>query len=153
MYYLRMFMIHLDFTGIELKLRASEGTAQVYDPVRRIWVNLTPEEHVRQHIIYLLLARHYPASLMAVEKKIIFGRLTKRFDIVVYNRNHVPWMLIECKAPEVAITENTLHQLLAYQKNLQCKYWVLTNGHQTFCANAHSVENMGWLDALPTYNS
>jgi hypothetical protein len=94
----------------------------------------------------------YPASLIAVEKKIMVGAMGKRFDVVVYSREHKPWLLAECKAPEVAISESTLHQLLQYQRTVQCHYWLLTNGHQTFCADACDATNIKWLNELPAYD-
>jgi hypothetical protein len=87
----------------------------------------------------------YPAALIAVEKRIKVGNVNKRFDIVIYNRDHKPWMLVECKAPDVAISEKTLHQLLNYQRTAQCSYWLLTNGHQAFCADACDIQNIKWL--------
>jgi hypothetical protein len=141
-----------DFTGIDLKLRQEEGKTYVFDPVRKKWLILTPEEHVRQYVIqYLIGPLKYPAALLAVEKMIEVGNLKKRFDAVVYSREHKPWMLVECKAPEVAITEKTLHQLLAYQRTVQCNYWLLTNGHEAFCADACDIENIRWLNSLPLY--
>jgi len=145
-------MIHVNLSGILLKRRQSEGKTSVFDPVRKKWVILTPEEHVRQLILqHLIVATVYPLSLIAVEKTITVGKLKKRFDIVVYNREHKPWMLIECKAPEVPVSEKTLHQLLSYQSTVQCSYWLLTNGHQTFCADARECDNIIWLDSLPAY--
>lgn len=113
---------------------------------------MTPEEHVRQYVLhYLIEGMQYPKSLISVEKQIKVGHLYKRFDIVVYNRQHQPWMLIECKAPEILISETTLFQLLNYQRTIQCNYWVLTNGHQTFCADACDINSITWLDNLPPY--
>lgn len=146
-------MIAIDFTGIALKLKQEAGKTFVFDPVRKKWLVLTPEEHVRQYFIYYLKERlQYPLSLIAVEKKIMAGSMPKRFDIVVYNRNHTPWMLVECKAPEVPITEYTLNQLLQYHRAMPCNYWVLTNGHQTFCANAGAIDQITWVNELPLYN-
>ena len=146
-------MITLDFSGIHLKLRQEENKTRVFDPVRKEWFVLTPEEHVRQYILALFIENDlYPKRMIAVERKITVGKVTKRFDIVVYNREHLPWMLVECKEPEVMITENTLHQLLNYQRTTQCRYWLLTNGHQTFCADALDPKDIKWLDALPAYS-
>ena len=145
-------MIPLDLSNIHLKLRRDGDKTGVFDPIRKKWIILTPEEHLRQHIIYYLTdVLQYPASLMAIEKNIKVGTLNKRFDIVVYNRDHKPWMLVECKAPEVPVSEKTLHQLLNYQSVVQCSYWLLTNGHQTFCADARDVEHIKWLASLPQY--
>ncbi len=146
-------MIGLDFTGIELKLKHEGDTAYVFDPVRKAWFVLTPEEHVRQYLLYYLTGvMQYPMGMIAAEKKIMVGDMAKRFDIVVYDREHKPWMLIECKAPEVDITEKTLHQLLNYQRSVQCRYWVLSNGRQTFCADGNNIESILWLDRLPAYD-
>lgn len=146
-------MITADFSGIQLQLRKEDGKTQVYDPIRRKWIILTPEEHVRQYLLqYLIQTLHYPPALIAVEKQLTLGTLTKRFDIVVYNREHKPWLLTECKAPEVMITEATLNQLLQYHNTLQCRYWLLCNGHQLFCADAGYITNIKWLEALPAYD-
>jgi hypothetical protein len=147
-------MVQLELTGIQLKLKQEEGKTYVFDPVRKKWLVLTPEEHVRQHLIYYLKdVLNYPGSLMSVEKKIMLGTLTKRFDIVVYNREHKPWMLIECKAPEIEITDAALHQLLQYHNSLQCRYWMLSNGHQNFCADAADTNEIKWIAQLPSYDS
>ncbi len=61
-------------------------------------------------------------------------------------------MLVECKAPEVPVSEKTLLQLLAYQRTVQCSYWLLTNGHHTFCADACDVQNIKWMGSLPAYD-
>ena len=146
-------MLTLDFSGVHLKLKQEEDKTLVFDPVRKGWYVLTPEEHVRQYILaFLIESVQYPQGMIALEKKIMVGNRSKRFDIVVFNRDHQPWMLIECKAPEVLISEDTLHQLLNYQRTIQCRYWLLTNGHQAFCADAVDVNNIKWVDALPAYD-
>jgi len=146
-------MISIDFSKIQLKLQQVDGKTNVFDPVRKKWVILTPEEHVRQYILqHLIDIMQYPASLIAVEKTIQVGEMSKRFDIVVYSREHKPWMLVECKEPQVAISEKTLHQLLNYQRTMQCNYWLLTNGHQTFCADACDITNIKWMNSLPAYD-
>jgi len=146
-------MITPDYTGIELRLKQNAGKTYVFDPLRKKWLILTPEEHVRQYTIhYLQHILKYPAALISVEKKIMVGNMPKRFDIVVYSRAHKPWMLIECKAPEVMLSENVLRQLLQYQQTIQCSYWVLTNGHQMYCADACDIKNISWLSSLPVYN-
>jgi hypothetical protein len=145
-------MIQLDIDGIELKLRRVDDKTQVFDPIRKKWLVLTPEEHVRQYMLqYMMDKLQYPPALISVEKQIMVGTLSRRFDIVVYDRNHRPWMLVECKAPDVPISERTLHQLLQYHSTMQCPYWVLSNGPQTYCADACDVTSIKWLNALPAY--
>src|SRR3569833_2476762 len=116
-------MITLDFSDIPLKLKQQNGKPYIFDPIRKAWYVLTPEEHVRQYLIrYFLDIAAYPAGMLAKKKQIKVGNLSKRFDIVIYDRTHQPWMLVECKAPEVMLSERTLHQLLNYQRSMQCNY-------------------------------
>ena len=98
-------MITLDLSGLHLKLKQEEERTSVFDPVRKKWIILTPEEHVRQYLLqYMLQYMAYPSSLIAVEKRILVGKVFKRFDLVVYDKNHQPWLLA-C----VRITESNFH--------------------------------------------
>ncbi len=143
-------MIEIDISDIDLKLKKEDGNTYVFDLIRKKWVMLTPEEHVRQYVLqYLVSKRSYPASRIAVEKQITVNNIKKRFDAVVFDEHHKPWMIIECKAPEVTITEKTLNQVLQYHNELQCSYWYITNGRQNYCADACSDEVV-WLEDLPS---
>lgn len=147
-------MISFDFSGLHLRLKQEDNRTLVYDPVRKKWVMLTPEEHVRQYLLlYFLKHLQYPASLIAVEKKILVGKMNKRFDVIVFDRTHKPWLLAECKEPQIVLSENTLFQLLSYHHTLPCSYWLLTNGHQAFCADATNIRNIRWLENLPPYEN
>lgn len=124
----------------------------VWDIVRKKWIQLNPEEYVRQALLHYFSSQmHYPISLIAVEKQLKYGSLNKRYDIVVYNRKQQPWLLVECKAPEVAIKQNTLHQLLQYHSQISCPYWLLSNGIESHCANASDINNINWMNDLPVY--
>ena len=127
-----------------------EGKDHLFDPFRKIWIVLTPEEWVRQNILqYLVQVAKYPASLIAVEKAIKLGELDKRFDVVVYQR-HEPWMIIECKAANIKINETTMLQILQYQQVLSAKYLIVTNGHETFGSKIESGK-MHSLENFPAY--
>lgn len=147
-------MLQLPLLDHQLNIQQRNGRASVFDPVRKRWVVLTPEEHVRQLLLLHLLEIHaYPLSLIAVEKGLMVGTRRKRFDLVVYGRHdHQPWLLAECKAPDVPLTESVLHQLLDYHNQLQGRYWLITNGHQHFCADAADAASINWLQALPAYD-
>lgn len=147
-------MIQLPLLEMSLRTRRTAEGSQVWDKVRRSWVSLTPEEHVRQLLLYYLLEKHsFPAALIAVERAVSFRHVNLRFDIAIYHReNTLPWMLVECKAPETDIDDSVLQQLLQYHSKLPgCRYWLLTNGRQTFCADAADPLKVRWLDALPAY--
>jgi len=146
-------MIPVNLSSVELKLKNEGGKPYVFDPLRKGWYVLTPEEHVRQYLVhYFTEVAQYPVGMMAAERRIMVGNMHKRFDIVVYDREHKPWMLVECKAPSVEITEKTLHQLLNYQRTIQCRYWCICNGRYLFCADGEKIEQIKWLTALPAYN-
>lgn len=122
----------------------------VFDPLRRQWVSLTPEEQVRQKMLYFLVeTRKVAAGLIAVEFSIKVNNLPKRADIVVFNKLGEPQMIVECKAESVPITEKVLDQAIRYYSGLKVKYLTLTNGKTMFC---YKVEN-GKLEALSEFPS
>lgn len=126
-------MIKIEFPKEAIKTQQREGINEIFDGIRKKWLLLTPEEWVRQNIIqFLLIKKHYPASLIAIEKEIKLGELKKRCDIVVYNREAQPWMIIECKEMNVSLSEKTLEQILRYHISLPAKYLVITNGSYSF---------------------
>ena len=140
-------MIVLQYPSYPYKIKALNGKDQIFDPFRKSWVLLTPEEWVRQNLLqYLVQNLQYPASLIAVEKEIKLGELSKRFDIVVY-KNELPWMIIECKEAKVALNEKTMLQILQYQQVLMAQYLFMSNGHETMGAKIES----GKLQALQNF--
>ena len=101
--------------------------------MRKKWLVLTPEEWVRQNIIqYLLITKNYPLSLVAIEKEIKLGELRKRCDIVIYNRNMLPWMIIECKEMNIALSEKTIEQILRYHISLPAQFLIISNGSYSY---------------------
>ena len=126
-------MIKIEFPKERIKIQHRGSGHEVFDVIRKKWLVLTPEEWVRQHIIhFLLITKKYPASLIAVEKEIMLGELKKRCDLVVYNRQSQPWMIIECKEMNVILSEKALEQVLRYHITLGAKYLVITNGSYCF---------------------
>ncbi len=124
----------LPYSSENIKLRNSEGTDEIWDFVRKKWLVLTPEEWVRQHYIHFLIStKGYAESSIAIEKKVEVNGLPQRFDALVYQKGN-PLILIECKAPEVKLTEDVFHQACRYNTYLKARLIVLTNGHQTIVA-------------------
>lgn len=107
-----------------------DGRREVLDPVRRRWVALTPEEWVRQQLIQILHSRYgYPLELMQVEGAISLNGLTRRCDIVIYSSDGQPYMIVECKEPNVKITQKVCDQACRYNTVLHVPYLTLYNGH------------------------
>ena len=139
-------------TNLNLNIKIEHNTKWVWDIVRKKWIQLTPEEYVRQALIhYFVEHMDYPIGLMAVEKQIKYAGLNKRYDLILFNRAQEPWMLVECKAPEVTISQQTLHQLLQYHSQLPCPYWLMSNGIETHCADAQDIQSIQWMNHLPQF--
>jgi hypothetical protein len=146
-------MIKIYYPTWTFKIREPEKEKEeIWDEVRKQWVRLTPEEWVRQNFIqYLLLVKNYPASYMAVERKIRLGELNKRFDLLVFDQAAQPWMLVECKAMEERLDNRVLWQVLRYNMATPVKYIVITNGGECH-AFVRGITEFEGIAALPTYS-
>ncbi|MFN3665023.1 MAG: type I restriction enzyme HsdR N-terminal domain-containing protein [Sediminibacterium sp.] len=143
-------MIKISYPSYPFKIETREEKEYIFDPLRKKWIRLTPEEWVRQNFLqYLLQVMHYPASLIAIEKEIQIGELKKRFDILVYKNDH-PWLLIECKEMNVPINESVMQQLLRYQTTVQADYLIVTNGNETKGIGKENNQFIT-LNAIPSY--
>lgn len=146
-------MVVLEFPPPAFRIRTHAQQEQIFDPFRRRWVRLTPEEWVRQNMLqYLVAVQQYPAALVGVEKEIQVGKLRKRYDILVYNRQHTPWMLIECKAMDVPLSDAVLHQAIRYHQAAPASFLVITNGTETraWQKEAHVLQE---ITVLPPYTT
>jgi hypothetical protein len=125
-------MIKIDYPSFNYKIKGEEGREFIFDEIRKRWVRLTPEEWVRQNTIqYLLQIKYYPYKLFSIEKEIKLGELKKRCDIIVYH-NAQPWMIIECKEPDVSINKQVMQQILRYHLAIPVPYLCLTNGTNVY---------------------
>ena len=126
-------MIRVNYPEPVFRFKEENGKELIFDFIRKQWLLLNDEEWVRQNFVqFLVQEMKYPIALIAVEKEIQLGELKKRFDILVYDRNHKPWMLIECKAGEITLDESVLLQVLRYHISMPANFLVITNGHFTY---------------------
>lgn len=133
--------------------REQDGRREVFDPVRRRWVALTPEEWVRQHTIALLHHRYgYPLELMQVEGAIALGGLTRRCDIVVHSAEGRPQIIVECKRPDVPLTQKVCDQACRYNTVLHVPFLLLTNGNQQVVLHVDfDLHTLHYLRELPKF--
>src|SRR3954470_24344349 len=104
-------MIKVEYPDHRFKIRTDDSKDFIFDEFRKSWVRLTPEEWVRQNFLqYLVKVKKYPFPLIAVEKEIYLGALNKRFEILLYNSNHEPWMMVECKSMDIVIDQKVMDQ-------------------------------------------
>ena len=139
--------------NVALKTKSVEGTIQVFDVIRKKYFVLTPEEWVRQHFIhYLNNEKNYPMGLMGVEKMVKYNALKTRADIVLYNTEGKAKMIVECKAPNIKITQDTFNQIAKYNSQLKVKYLVVTNGMKHYCCKMeYNTNEIKFLEEIPTY--
>ena len=144
-------MITVQFPEPQFRMKKENGKPYIFDDIRKTWLLLTNEEWVRQNFVrYLITELKYPSALIALEKEIVLNELKKRFDILVYNKEHQPWMMIECKAPEVALSEDVLQQALRYNISVPVEFIVITNGQATVGWRKEGRE-LKLLKLMPTW--
>ena len=148
-----MKMPQLNLPKVALKTKSVEGTIQVFDVIRKKYFVLTPEEWVRQHFIhYLNTEKNYPMGLMGVEKMVKYNALKTRADIMLYTTEGKAKMIVECKAPNVKITQDTFNQIAKYNSQLKVKYLVVTNGMKHYCCKMeYNTNEIKFLEEIPTY--
>ena len=126
-------MIKVNYPEPVFRFKEENGKEMIFDFIRKQWLLLNEEEWVRQNFIQFLVQElKYPSELIAVEKEIQLGELKKRFDILVYDPDHKPWMLVECKAGEIVLDEKVLFQVLRYNISMPANFLVITNGQFTY---------------------
>jgi hypothetical protein len=142
--------MNIQFPEYEPQIKTVEQKPQIFCLARKKWIAFTKEEWVRQNWLnYLINKIHYPASLIAVEKEIYLGELKKRVDILVY-KNSAPWILIECKEQDVALSEQTIQQILTYQTVLQSGILIVSNGNETKAFQITGTQ-IQQINQLPSY--
>jgi hypothetical protein len=148
-------MQQLNFPQFNFKLRNLNNRQEIFDPVRHKYVVLTPEEWVRQNLIsYLTLIKGYPVSMIGVEKQLMLNKLSKRFDLVIFSRNGDPYLLVECKAPGIDISEKTFDQAARYNILLKAEYFLITNGLEHFtCRLDYENKRYVFIEEIPDFES
>ena len=148
-------MQNLNFPAYSFRFKNSENKVSIFDEIRKKFILLTPEEWVRQHVVqFLLQDKKYPKSYINVEKLIKINDLSKRYDGVVFQPNGEIFLLIECKAPEVPISQQTFDQIARYNLVLKAKYLMVTNGlNHYFCQMDFENEKYVFLRELPEYSN
>jgi hypothetical protein len=147
--------IAIDFLKYQdqLVVKKEEGAIKIYDPIRKKYLVKGPEEIVRQLVIqYLIKEKKYSKNRIAVEKMLRINDRIKRFDILLYDKNTHPVLLVECKAPNVKLTEDTFHQIANYNLALRVKYLLVTNGIDTYCCEMDYLkQSFEFLSEVPSF--
>jgi hypothetical protein len=131
-----------------IKKVVEDSITYIWDGIRKKYLVCTPEEEVRQYLLnYLIEICNYPKAAINIEKLINLGSKKMRYDVMVFVNNE-PWLLAECKQPQIELNKDVFYQSLAYQYPLKAKYILLTNGNKTICFD---TLNSLWIAELPAY--
>ncbi len=142
-------MQRLNLPAAAFDIRQVEGKREILDPLRRKYVRLTPEEWVRQHLVqYLISDLGYPRGLIAIEKSIDLHGKRFRADVIVHDHTGCAVLMAECKEPEVSISQETFDQIAAYNRVVQARCLLVTNGLVHYCY----VADRGFIDQVPRYD-
>ena len=147
-------MEELKFPKYNLQIKNIENKKYIFEPIRKKWLLCTPEEWVRVNCInYIIHTKGYPPSLISVEHQIEVYGLKKRFDLLVYNIDLSPFILIECKSPVVKINQKAFDQIIQYNLKLKCPYLMITNGlNHYFCNVIQNEKKIEFVDSVPSYS-
>ena len=148
-----MMTMPLNLPPYSVLLKTENGRDKIFDMLRRRYVTLTPEEWVRQHFVNFLIQRKgYPGGLMANEIELRVGKKKLRCDTVVYDKMLQPKMIVEYKAPEIALTQRVFDQITAYNMLLHVDYLVVSNGMQHYCCQMdYENRQYAFLSDIPAY--
>ena len=147
-------MQNLNFPKYNFRFKKDINKIRIFSKLRKKFIILTPEEWVRQHcVMYLIHEKNISPQLMNEEKQVIVNGLSKRYDIVVYNPNGQINVVVECKSPEVNITQEVFDQIARYNLSLDAKYLMLTNGiNHYFCSLDYENSTYIFLSELPKFH-
>lgn len=144
--------MELTLPPFDYKVKKQQGEIIIFDIIRKKYVVLTPEEWVRQHMIHYLIEQlHYPASLIAVEKEIDLYGLKRRFDLVCYDRQAQPYLIVECKAPTISLSQSVFDQVFRYNLILAARYVAVTNGIVHYCGYMNKEKRFTFLPQIPEF--
>ena len=146
-------MRNLNFPSYKFRIKNSENNTYIFDVIRKKFVVLQPEEWVRQNCIqFLINEKNFPVSLINVEKVVQINGLNKRYDIVVYNSDGSIYLIVECKAPRVKISQSAFDQIARYNLALKASCLMVTNGlNHYFCTMDHNLGIYNFFKELPSY--
>lgn len=147
-------MQDLNFPPYSFRIKNSQNRQYIFDGIRKKFVVLQPEEWVRQHVLrYLVFTKNYPKSLINVEKQLMVNKLKKRYDVVVFNPDGTIFLLVECKAPEVKISQSTFDQTARYNYKLKAENLMVTNGlEHYYCEMDFENEKYRFLKDIPDFS-
>lgn len=150
-----LLMKKLNLPKFQFRIKEDQELLYIFDPSRRKYVRLTPEEWVRQNFTaFLIEYKQFPRGRIAQEISIKLNGMSRRIDTVVYDNHGSPVALIEYKSPDVKISQETFNQIVRYNMVMQVPYLIVSNGLNHYCCKIDYVQNKAsYLHEIPNYNA
>ena len=144
----------LNLPSFDVRIRQDGTSQQIFDPLRRRYIALTPEEWVRQHFVnYLIGYKGYPKGLLCNEVELRVGEKKLRCDTLLYDKSLRPRLIVEYKAPHIAITQRVFDQITVYNMLLHVDYIIVSNGLQHYCCQMdYEQHQYRFLKDIPDYH-
>lgn len=144
----------LNLPEYNIKLKKENNKAFIFDDLRKKYLVLTPEEWVRQHLVnFLITHKNFPKSLIVIEKGLVFNEMQKRADVLIYNKNLSPLLMVECKAPQIKISQKVFEQIIAYNLVFKVPYLLVSNGMNHYCCQIDfEQQKFTFLEDIPDFN-
>ena len=147
-------MLQLNLPQYSFRIKKQNEKLVIFDSQRKRYVALTPEEWVRQNFIrFLIEEKGYPAAYLAIEKQLNMNGMKKRCDAILYNEHALPFLIIELKAPNVAISQATFDQVAVYNAKLKVDFFIISNGIEHFCCKVNlETARYEFFPEIPDFN-
>ena len=147
-------MLQLNLPQYSFRIKKQNEKLVIFDSQRKRYVVLTPEEWVRQNFIrFLIDEKGYPAAYLAIEKQLNMNGMKKRCDAILYNEHAQPFLIIELKAPNVAISQATFDQVAVYNAKLKVDFFIISNGIEHFCCKVNpETARYEFFPEIPNFN-
>jgi len=147
-------MLQLNLPQYSFRIKKQNEKLVIFDSQRKRYVALTPEEWVRQNFIrFLIEEKGYPAAYLAIEKQLNMNGMKKRCDAILYNEHVQPFLIIELKAPNVAISQATFDQVAVYNAKLKVDFFIISNGIEHFCCKVNTeTARYEFFPEIPDFN-
>ncbi len=147
--------MELNLPKYDFRIKNKDNQLYIFDSIRKKYYVLTPEEWVRQHFVWFLISdKQYPKGRMGIEVPVKINGMTKRADILFYDQQGQPELMVECKRPSVLITQETFDQIARYNRSLKVKTLIVTNGLQHYCCEMdHENMRYSFLEEIPKYTT
>lgn len=147
-------MLQLNLPQYSFRIKKQNEKLVIFDSQRKRYVALTPEEWVRQNFIrFLIEEKGYPAAYLAIEKQLNMNGMKKRCDAILYNEHAQPFLIIELKAPNVAISQATFDQVAVYNAKLKVDFFIISNGIEHYCCKVNlETARYEFFPEIPDFN-